>query len=125
MTEASKARKRHPMRIIHGPPMDPEERAKVLRALSEMRGTLVLPPGATFEVIYPRRPHRPIAAGTWERNRVRLPKGMTWAHVERVREAERLPSWFPSGVLFVRDVATVAGVGGRRHRKSRRRMRRA
>lgn len=58
MTEASKARKRHPMRIIHGPPMDPGERANVLRALSEMRGTLVLPPGARLEVIYPRRPLR-------------------------------------------------------------------
>lgn len=50
---------------------------------------------------------------------MRLPKGMTWAHVERMR-AILGPAWFPSGVLLVRDVSTRAGVGGRRGRKRRR-----
>ena len=61
----------------------------------------------------------PIIVGTWERNRVRLPKGMTWEHVRRVRSVLG-SAWLPSGVLFVKDVATVAGVGGRRGRKRRR-----
>lgn len=59
MTEASKARKRHPMRIVHvsGPPMDPARRAEILRALAEM-GCAVLPPEASFEIDYPKRPLR-------------------------------------------------------------------
>ncbi len=55
MTEASKARKRHPLRIIRGPATNESERARTLEALRTMRSTIVLPPETTYEVVRPRK----------------------------------------------------------------------
>jgi hypothetical protein len=77
MTEASKARKRRPLRVLTVPaPKEPPSEA-LLRALREMSTAIVLPPQAslTFIRARPRRPVRvqtsgvAVAAGVGNRRR--------------------------------------------------------
>lgn len=67
MTEGSKARKRHPMQVITAPPMDPEQRAQVMRYLGTIQGSshMVMPHGSRFEVVTPkmRRPLSVVFSG--------------------------------------------------------------